>query len=296
MTISLIKILSDLVSTSVAAYGNLNHDDDNNNNNNDDDKLKKNLSSGDENPKFTKEQADAFVKKYQLLHHQENVNANGFSASVFKDKETGKHIIAMRGTDEVINDALLADVASIVGNGFANTQAVEMYRHYKKLTTPGGALVQYTETEKLQLFAIDNSLLIPLSLIHHSLTSSMRLKFESFKQSLAQDKGIYSAPGSNAPVLSPDELVYVTGHSLGGHLAVLFAYLLPDKVEQVVTLNAPGFVWHGAANRASPVWRPMVILFPKWEQPGMVQKSSLPKKIKHQRLSSTILVAMAMMH
>ncbi|AMK74992.1 hypothetical protein A1342_01570 [Methylomonas methanica] len=44
--------------------------------------------------------------------------------------------------------------------------------------------------------------------------------------------------------LSPKAIVDVAGHSLGGHLAMAFARLFPNNVDQVVTANGAGF--HGA--------------------------------------------------
>lgn len=48
---------------------------------------------------------------------------------------------------------------------------------------------------------------------------------------------------SGDPSLSPllTNKVTVTGHSLGGHLALAFSRLFPDKVNGVYTYNAPGF-------------------------------------------------------
>jgi|GEM_PF-5608344 len=111
--------------------------------------LKKNLEEDPLN--FIEIEADTFVNNYEIVHQQENIDFNGFSAALFKDKETDKHIIAMRGTDQLV-DGLSADVYGIGVNGFAYAQAVEMYRYYKKLTTEAGEPVQYSEQEKWQLF------------------------------------------------------------------------------------------------------------------------------------------------
>ena len=51
--------------------------------------------------KFTVTQADDFATRYTLKNHLPNVELNGFSATVFLDKTTGKHVIAMRGTEEI---------------------------------------------------------------------------------------------------------------------------------------------------------------------------------------------------
>ena len=121
MTTTSIEFLSARIATAVASYGNLRSGDV---------PLKASLTSGLAN--FTNAQADAFVAQYKLIDQLPNVSLNGFSATVFLDKTTGKHVIAMRGTEEPLLDLLVQDGLSIGGNGFANTQAVEMIRYYKQ--------------------------------------------------------------------------------------------------------------------------------------------------------------------
>ena len=124
MTTTSSEFLSARIATAVASYGNLRSGDV---------PLKASLTSGLAN--FTNAQADAFVAQYKLIDQLPNVSLNGFSATVFLGKTTGKHVIAMRGTEETVLDLLVQDVLSIGGNGFANTQAVEMIRYYKRLST-----------------------------------------------------------------------------------------------------------------------------------------------------------------
>jgi Lipase (class 3) len=181
-----------------------------------------------------------------------NVPLNGFSATVFLDKKNGgKHVLALRGTegnitDQILFDGALTDVFSIGGNGFANTQAVELYRYYRRLTTVGGQAVGYSDQETWQLFAMKNSVLVPLSFAIPVLSAALRIDFELFKIELKAEKGVVaSATGTSASVLSPTEKLDVTGHSLGGHLALLFARLFPANTDEVVTLNAPGLFPQG---------------------------------------------------
>ena len=239
MTITAIDLIGQRVATSVASYGTLERAT-----------LKDSLMRPSGEANFTSTQADAFVAQYDLLNQLPNVPFNGFSAAVFLDKQSGKHVIAMRGTEvtvgQVLLDLLTTDGLSIGGNGFANNQAVEMIRYYKRLTTAGSQSVQYTEQDKWQLFAIKNSLLLPLAPVLPVLSVALAIEFAAFKQSLATDQGVVPPPGSpGASVLSPTERVDVTGHSLGGHLAILFARFFPDNVDQVVTLNAPGLFPQG---------------------------------------------------
>ena len=135
MTVSSVDTLGRMTSTALAAYGNLAFGPD--------DDLKAALIAATNNVNFTSVQADNFAAQSQVLDQLPNVPCNGFSATVFLDKLTGKHVISMRGTEtntvgQALLDLLVTDGLSIAGNGFANNQAVEMIRYYKRLTTPAG--------------------------------------------------------------------------------------------------------------------------------------------------------------
>jgi hypothetical protein len=111
MTITTVVTLSQLASTTVAAYGNLLLTND----------LKTQLVDPEGNANFTDAQATDFVARYSLVNQRPNVSFNGFSATVFEDKVTSKHIIAMRGTEmnaagQILLDGLVTDGLSIAGN------------------------------------------------------------------------------------------------------------------------------------------------------------------------------------
>ncbi len=259
MTITSVSELSKLSSTLVATYGvNLKKDT-----------LKESLTDTKNFANFTPTQANQFVAQYTLVDQLQNVDFNGFSASVFEDKTTGKHVIAMRGTEMnspsgIGTDLLMQDMGAIGLNGFANTQGVEMYRYYKRLTTVGGQPVQYTDDEQWRLFALANSLLVPLVPTMPLLTVALTQSFLAFKQELSADTGVIAGQPAGQSVLSPTEKVDVTGHSLGGHLAMLFQRLFPDRTDQVVTLNAPGFFIQGDAALVK-------IGFPVWDQSNITR-------------------------
>ena len=164
--------LNQLTSTAIASYGSfLGRSDE---------QSKIALTVVGSNANFASTQADTFVVQYSLLDQLPNVPDNGFSASIFLDKTTNKHVLAIRGSDQLVDDLVLSDLASIGGNGFANTQAVEMIRYYKRLITPGGQAVQYTDQEKWQLFAIGNSLLVPLTPTTPPLRPALAASFATF--------------------------------------------------------------------------------------------------------------------
>jgi hypothetical protein len=91
---------------------------------------------------FTPTQAAAFAAHYEFVAREPNDSA-GFSWTLFRDKQqAGKLVLAMRGTDEIPADLLNADLVQIGLSGYATTQAANVYRAWRKLTTPAGELVK----------------------------------------------------------------------------------------------------------------------------------------------------------
>jgi hypothetical protein len=85
MTTTSMLTLSQLTSTAVASYGvDLNKKD-----------LKTTLVNGAAN--FTSTQADQFLAKYELVDQLQNIPKNGFSATIFQDKN-GNKVFAIRIT------------------------------------------------------------------------------------------------------------------------------------------------------------------------------------------------------
>ena len=249
MTITAIALLAPLASTSLATYGTF---EDSARGSEDAQKsvLISNLQDKRLGGGMTAEQAKVFADRYFFIDQLPNVSLNGFSAAVFQERETGRKIFAMRGTevpvfpDQTWFDLIVSD-GSIGANGFANNQAVELIRYYRRLTTIGGQPVNYTEEQKWQLFAIANSLLVTAAVVVPFLSPTLQSSYDAFKQTLASDKGIVSPISPSGAVLSTSDVMDITGHSLGGHLAILFARFFPAATNEVVTLNAPGFFPQG---------------------------------------------------
>ena len=141
MAITNMDQLASLVSTSVAAYGELDKDD-----------LKGSLIADEIGADFSDTQADNFIAEYSLLHHQENT-LSGFSATLFEDS-SGKKVLAIRGTEfSNIND-LYAD-SNIATLGYAASQVDDLYRYWKQLTTPAGEAVTYTTEQAIRLIGLN---------------------------------------------------------------------------------------------------------------------------------------------
>jgi hypothetical protein len=112
---------------------------------------------------FTQTQADDFAARYAFIDSQPN-DSTGFSATLYKDSASGKYIFAMRGTElsltdpgQIASDLLATDLDQIGLLGYAAKQAASMYRYWKRLTTPAGFNVDYTDAELRKLYQIQNS-------------------------------------------------------------------------------------------------------------------------------------------
>jgi Ca2+-binding RTX toxin-like protein len=262
MAITNVKKLSELASTSLAAYAYFTGTSDS-------DLFSMLTTEGKDNGVgMTDVQATHFRDQYKLLAIMPNnffADPTGFNASLFQDKETGKKVLALRGTEfdkvfQVSPDGLVADALGIGLTGFANFQAVQLYRYVKQLTTAGGQAVQYSDDDvakiAMMFFAKQIELatvILPEGTAHDVVVwASQQADFSSLFTDLANDKGI----GTGAALLQAGDKIDVTGHSLGGHLALLFARMFPQYTDQVVTLNAPTFFGTGDAFLTSIGFQP----------------------------------------
>ena len=247
MAITNVKKLSELASTALASYAYFN--------------LRGYpdgliLPDASQGVGMTTVQRDNFVTRYSLVDQHAN-DLTGFSATLLIDKIDNKKVIALRGTEftqglgQFASDFAIADALGIAGAGFANLQAVQLYRYVKELTTAGGQTMQYSDDDvakmAMMFFAKQIELAtvtLPQGTAHDiAVWASQQAGFSTLFTDLANDKGI----GTGAALIQPGDRIDVTGHSLGGHLALLFARMFPQYTDQVVTLNAPTFYATGDA-------------------------------------------------
>lgn len=166
---------------------------------------------------------------FELRNHRGDEFLNGFSASVFFDRSTNRYVLSIRGTAGVVD--ISEDINRIGLQGYAGAQAVSLYRYYRRLTTPTGQPVRYSNNEVALLNSMQQG--VPLSAIQALLGLKMRTD-------LARDVGEAPLAGGGTSVIPVGAPLIVTGHSLGGHLALLFGRFFPDVTEHIYTYNAPG--------------------------------------------------------
>ncbi len=134
-------------------------------------------------------------------------------------RDVGDLFISFRGTGQQDLSVFPNDLISAAENlasGAAVSQIVQMFNWWQRVSAPVGSLVRQ--------FALAGE---AGQLIR---TSDVRSTGE-----IAALLG--AAPGTK---------IYVTGSSLGGHLAMAFASLFGDQIEHAVAFNAPGFGSSGA--------------------------------------------------
>ncbi|MEK7855968.1 MAG: hypothetical protein AAB288_07755, partial [Acidobacteriota bacterium] len=128
---------------------------------------------------------------------------NGFSVTVFEDRSTGQRYVSFRGAEGIVNADLAESLNVLFLQGLAVNQTISMINWYlRAITSPGAPVVQLNRD------------------VVGNITSFM-----------GTGNG---ALFDSAPPLALD------GHSLGGHLATVFARLFPENVASISTYNGLG--------------------------------------------------------
>ena len=188
-------------------------------------------------------QADAFASQYTVIA-QVNQTATSFSATVFRDGANNL-TLAIRGTAE-LSDLIGAD-SQIAVYGAAYHQIVAMYNWWQVVSNPAGIEVaQFSVVE----FAVDGNGADGAPEGALRLYTSGNDNVGNFRTYLVSEPTATST-GELADEIAndTDHNLEITGHSLGGHLALAFNTLFSGDAGQVTVFNAPGFL-DGATNQA----------------------------------------------
>ncbi len=153
---------------------------------------------------------------------------SGFSGTLFQDKETGKYVLALRGTMGN-NDLIGVDGGDIIRDGLAHGQIIDLYNFWQQIIHPAGESYQVAVSEGGTYY--DNT-------YYDGVFSPFAPKKIVFKDS----HEVYEEGDDrrNGLGINP-ESVMVTGHSLGGHLTAAFSRLFPDVTEHAYMINGAGF-------------------------------------------------------
>ena len=156
---------------------------------------------------FSKTQAEIFTENYTFISHQPNT-LTGMSSTVFQSKEDGSFTFAMRGTEPSAQggiDAAIEDLTGVVLAGKAKAQLADAFHYYKRLTTPQGETVEYTNQE--------HQMMAKLLLDHSSSVgkfSTIEAAGTYIQNVLSNDIGLGE--------IEAGATINFAGHSLGGHL------------------------------------------------------------------------------
>lgn len=181
---------------------------------------------------FSNTQATEFLKQWSVVNHIPDT-ASGFSATLFKNNQTGEFTLAIRGSMQMVD--FTADAGLIVADGIAAEQVIDMYNYWKQLNTPSGA--SYTAAVLKPVANFQLGQYAASQLIHDSLSGTYSTV--AFVQSTTlADATLRTGSGSFTTV--PGEL-NLAGHSLGGHLSMAFTRLFPLVSTTALGINGLGF-------------------------------------------------------
>ncbi len=179
---------------------------------------------------FTATQASQFASDQTVvLQYNDDAPGSGgsntsLSVTVFKDG-AGNLTLAIRGTLEA-GDFVPTD-GQIFGSGAGYDQIVALANWWRQVSSPVGTWVPQYRISEFDEGQADAVLLNPLS---------------PYKKYLVRNFEV-PATGQLSGALQADfdGQLDVTGHSLGGHLAMAFGSLFGASTASITTFNAPGF-------------------------------------------------------
>lgn len=163
------------------------------------------------NSGFSASQATAFRESWEVINQIPDTSNSSFSATLFRSRQTNAYHLAIKGSLEASD--FIQDANLIAANGVAVDQLVDLYNYWKALNTPAGTSYQ-------------------AAYVGYGTTVQ-------FGDSAAVRAGTPLASGLGK--LLDCSSVTVSGHSLGGHLAMAFTRLFPGVSSQATAINGLGF-------------------------------------------------------
>jgi Ca2+-binding RTX toxin-like protein len=212
------------------------------------------LQDSDRGGEFTASQATQLVADWSLVEHTPNTSS-GYSSSLFRSKEQpNRYVLALRGSEpgDAWSDFIATDVGDIALDGLAIRQIVDLYNDWKRLSAPQGAAYLAARMERLDAptaaYQIERSTGVVGAttlwlrsqrdvVVDDPAGTIYRVRIEDsskvFGATDARAHGVGAVPASAE--------LFVTGHSLGGHLAAAFSRLFPATGAEALMVNGAGF-------------------------------------------------------
>ncbi len=187
---------------------------------------------------FSATQATLFANQFSVIlqYNDDSAGSGGtgssLSLTVFKDN-SGRLTLAIRGTLEP-GDFTPTD-ANIVTMGAGYDQIAALYNWWQRASTPAGQQVAQYRVRPVEFDGTSPTATLLLLYGLPSMGGNQVMALERIADA--------SATGDLVAALAADSdhLLDVTGHSLGGHLAMAFGAMFPTAAASVTTFNAPGF-------------------------------------------------------
>jgi len=137
-------------------------------------KLTAALQNPSTNSTFSDAQVADFLATWKVVDQQPDT-ANGFSATVFRNKITGEYTFAIRGsTGANYATDFVADAKTITTDGVAVSQLVDMYNYWPTAAYRQGAISArsgHSNIHRWQILQLNKSYLVSILTTHTSCSS-----------------------------------------------------------------------------------------------------------------------------
>jgi len=189
--------------------------------------------------------ADPDALRWQVVHYYGGDvpgvhDDTGFAATLFQ--KGGENVLAIRGVEptvtvtDAVRDLLGASVAGIGLLGVALNQLVDLVNLVQRLYGTG-MVAQLRAEFAMTPAGAPGAIVLPLKGV--SVPSPIP-GFPSVETTVYLSLSTYETQGRG--VLAAGDKITLTGHSLGGHLAIAAAQLLGNRINSdVYVYNSPGF-------------------------------------------------------